>query len=195
MTTLEFGLREQILATARSLFIQHGYHGLAMRQISEAVGVSKAALYYHFKDKEELFVAIISGNLDKIEQRIDLIQACPVSCGEKIGLFIEYVLSQPAEQRAIIRLASQEIVQLNEATRKSFDESYQRQFIGKLQKIFQDGIDAGEIRPMDAMVATWALLGIMYPYFYPANSGAKPINSETIRQIVSIFMSGILQAG
>lgn len=160
-----------------------------------ADGVSKAALYYHFKDKEELFVAIISGNLDNIEQRIDLIEACQISCGEKIGLFIEYMLSQPTEQRAIIRLASQEIAQLNEATRKSFDASYYRQFIGKLQKIFQDGIDHGEIRQMDAVVATWALLGIMYPYFYPANNGAKPINAETIRQIVSIFMNGVLQAG
>ena len=67
MTIPEIGLREQILVTAKSLFIQQGYHGLAMRQISEAVGVSKAALYYHFKDKEELFLAILSGYLNEIE--------------------------------------------------------------------------------------------------------------------------------
>ena len=46
MTTPEIGLREQILVTAKSLFIQQGYHGLAMRQISDAVGVSKACLLY-----------------------------------------------------------------------------------------------------------------------------------------------------
>jgi AcrR family transcriptional regulator len=45
-------LRAEILAAARGLFIQQGYHGLAMRQIAEAVGVSKPALYYHFRDKE-----------------------------------------------------------------------------------------------------------------------------------------------
>ena len=75
MTTPELGLREQILVAAKRLFIEQGYHGLAMRQISEAVGVSKAALYYHFKDKEELFLAILSSNLDEIEQAIDLIHA------------------------------------------------------------------------------------------------------------------------
>ncbi|MBK9209973.1 MAG: helix-turn-helix transcriptional regulator [Anaerolineales bacterium] len=64
MTIPEVGLREQILDTAKSLFMQQGYHGLAMRQISEAVGVSKAALYYHFKDKEELFLAM-AGNLKR----------------------------------------------------------------------------------------------------------------------------------
>ncbi len=43
-------LREAILATAKNLFSQQGYHGLAMRQISESLGVAKSALYYHFKD-------------------------------------------------------------------------------------------------------------------------------------------------
>ena len=75
MTTSELGLREQILISAKSLFIQQGYHGLAMRQISEELGVSKAALYYHFKDKEELFLAILRGNLDELERAIDDIQS------------------------------------------------------------------------------------------------------------------------
>ncbi len=60
MTTTETrDLRELILATAKSLFSQQGYHGLAMRQISESLGVAKSALYYHFKDKEQLFLAIL----------------------------------------------------------------------------------------------------------------------------------------
>ena len=133
MTTPEPGLREQILVAAKSLFIQQGYHGLAMREISDAVGVSKAALYYHFKDKEELFLAILSSNLDEIENAIDEIQSKPVSCSEQIVLFVEYVLKQPAEQRAMIRLASQEMSQLSATARKKFDKTYHDQFIGKLQ--------------------------------------------------------------
>ena len=195
MITSEIGLRENILSTAKSLFLQHGYHGLAMRQISEAVGVSKAALYYHFKDKEELFVAILSANLDKMENNIDLIQARPGSSSEKIVLFIEYVLKEPAEQRAVIRLASQEMVQLSFPTREKFNQLYHGQFIGKLQSIFQDGVNSGEFRPIDPTVATWALLGMLYPYFYPAHTGSQPVNPETIRQIVSIYLTGVIKTG
>ena len=191
MVTSELSLRERILAAAKSLFIQHGYHGLAMRQISEAVGVSKPAVYYHFKDKEELFVAIITSNLNEIEKNIDLINTRSIPCSNKIALFIEYVLHEPTEQRAIIRLASQEMTQLSAETRQSFGESYHHQFIGKLQKLIQDGIDSGEFRPMDPAVATWALLGIMYPYFYPAGTGAKPITSETIQQIIITYLNGV----
>ncbi len=195
MTTSEVGLHEQILETAKSMFIQQGYHGLAMRQISDALGVSKAALYYHFKDKEELFLAILSGNLDEIESAIDLIRSKEISCGEQIVLFVEYVLKQPAEHRAIIRLASQEMSQLSATTRKKFDKTYHDQFTGKLQAIFEAGVENGEFRPIDPAIATWALLGIMYPYFYPAHTGAMPVRPEIINQIISIYMNGVVQNG
>ena len=191
MITSAVGLREQILVTAKSLFIQYGYHGLAMRQISEAVGVSKPALYYHFKDKEELFIAILSSNLNEIEHAIDLIQSRQISCSEQIVLFVEYVLNQPAEERAIIRLGSQEMGQLSATARQKFNKTYHDQFIGKLQNIFQDGVAKGEFQPIDPAVATWALLGIMYPYFYPSHTESTPLRSETIRQIISIFMNGV----
>jgi AcrR family transcriptional regulator len=194
MTTSEPGLRETIIRTAKSLFILHGYHGLAMRQISEAVGVSKAALYYHFKDKEELFVAILSSNLNEIENAIDHIQSGQAPYRDQIILFVEYVLNQPAEQRAIIRLGSQEIAQLGATARQKFDETYHEKFIGKLQNIFQSGVNNGEFRPIDPAIATWALLGMMYPYFYPAHIESTPLSSETIRAIISIYLQGVMQS-
>ena len=192
--TSENDLREQILTTAKSMFIQQGYHGLAMRQISEALGVSKAALYYHFKDKEELFLAILTSYLNDIESLLDRILAEQASNRDRIGMFVAEVLRQPAEQRAVIRLASQEMAQLSAASRKDFDKLYRQKFIGKLVQIFQQGVDNGEFRPLQTEVATWALMGIMYPYFYPAHTGEKPLPAETIQTIVDIYLNGVTQA-
>ena len=191
MITSETSLREKILLTAKSLFIQQGYHGLAMRQISEAVGVSKAALYYHFKDKEELFLAILDIYLNEIESAIDDIQSKRLSSSEQLRMFVEYILSQPAEQRAVMRLGSQEMAQLSASSRKSFGKVYREKFIGKLIAIFQAGIESGELKSLNAEVATWALLGIMYPYFYPAHTGDKPVAANVIDEIVMIFLKGI----
>ena len=48
--------REEMLAIAGELFVRQGYIGTSTRQIAEAVGCTKAALYYHFKQgKEELY--------------------------------------------------------------------------------------------------------------------------------------------
>lgn len=191
MKPIEISLRDQILSTAKGLFLLHGYHGLSMREISESVGVSKAALYYHFKDKEELFVAILTKNLEEIERNIDLIQAKPISFKAKIAQFIEYIFKEPVDQRAIIRLASQEMAQLGVETRKSFGEAYQNKFTGKLQKIIQDGILAGELLPVDPVIANRALLGILYPYFFQSEPRANPISPEVIQQVIDIYMNGI----
>ena len=56
-------LHFQIITAAKPLMVDQGYRGLSMREIAEAVGVSKAALYYHFQDKEQLLLAILESNL------------------------------------------------------------------------------------------------------------------------------------
>ena len=53
-------LRQQILAKATSLFVVYGFNGVSMREIAAEAGLSKAGLYYHFKDKRDLFLAILN---------------------------------------------------------------------------------------------------------------------------------------
>jgi AcrR family transcriptional regulator len=187
----EAGLYEKILATAKRLFVAKGYHGMSMREISEALGVSKAALYYHFKDKEELFLAILRAYLNEMSSLLDQITAEPLPSREKIRVFVETVLTQPAEQRATIRLASQEINQLSPEARRAFGELYRDHFIHKIGVILQQGMDQGDFRRIPEEVAVWALLGIMFPYFYPNHAAGAPIPAETIEQITQIFLDGI----
>ncbi len=194
MPNSEPDLRSQTLSIAKRMFIDRGYHGLAMREIAEAVGASKAALYYHFKDKEELFLAVILPYLDAMEVALDRITAEPISCAARIRMFVSYVLEQLAEERAIIRLASQEMGQLSATSRKAFAIAYQEKFIGKVRALVQAGIEAGEFQPLDPGIMAWALLGMMYPYFYPAHTGNKPLPAKTIDAITSIFLNGILIA-
>jgi len=191
MANSETGLSEQILETANTLFIQKGYFGLSMHEISDALGVSKAALYYYFKDKEQLFLAILKLYLDNMDTALSDIIDQPLSGKEQIRRFVEYVLTQPAEQRATIRLFSQEIGHLNPESRKAFDIIYREKFVGKLQSILQTGMQTGEFRQIQPGVAVWALLGIMFPYFYPTHSSDSSIPTETIQEIVNIYLAGI----
>jgi AcrR family transcriptional regulator len=194
MSTKEAGLRDTILDKAKNLFIEHGYHGLSMREIAEAVGVSKPALYYHFKDKEELFIAVLNKNLDNTGKEIDEIRSSSITSSEMIAKFIEYVLTQPAEQRAVIRLGTQEISQVSAESRKLFNETYHQKFTGQIQEILLSGMKNGEFKVMDADIAAWALLGLLYPYLYPNHFGSSPLNREKIELIISLFMDGIKQA-
>ena len=190
-TAANRNLPDQILAAALSLFIAHGYHGLSMRLIAEAVGVSKAALYYHFQDKEQLFLAVLDSQLAHFETLIDRSSAEEHSARQRIRHLVSEILSQPVEMRAAIRLASQEMAHLSEPARAAFNRSYHARFIDKIQTVLEAGIDQGQLRPVDPGVATWALLGILHPYFFPAQAGEAPPARDVIEPLLLIFLEGI----
>ncbi|OZM72398.1 TetR family transcriptional regulator [Amycolatopsis antarctica] len=50
--------RRQILDGARVCFARHGYEGATVRRLEEATGLSRGAIFHHFRDKESLFLAL-----------------------------------------------------------------------------------------------------------------------------------------
>lgn len=53
--------RDLMLETACELIYEKGYASASMRDIANAVGVTQAAMYYHFANKEEMLFALIEG--------------------------------------------------------------------------------------------------------------------------------------
>ncbi len=51
--------RRRIQDVALALFVERGYEGTSLREIAERLDVTKAALYYHFKTKEDILVALV----------------------------------------------------------------------------------------------------------------------------------------
>lgn len=51
-------LKERILDLAADLFVRHGYAETSMREIADELGVSKAALYYHYESKQDILLAL-----------------------------------------------------------------------------------------------------------------------------------------
>jgi AcrR family transcriptional regulator len=155
--------------------------------------VSKAALYYHFRDKEELLLAILDSYLDEMEAELQRIQLEQTAARQRIRAMVEMILLQPAEQRAVIRLSSQEMAQLSLPARQAFDRAYHQKFIDRIHMIFSEGIQSGELRPIDPTVAAWALLGMMFPYFYPAHSSDLLTSEEVAENLTQIFLDGMAQ--
>lgn len=64
--------RDLIIDTAANLFQEQGYNATSVRQIADAVGVTEAALYYHFKaGKRELLEAVIECKMPEFEAVVE----------------------------------------------------------------------------------------------------------------------------
>jgi TetR/AcrR family transcriptional repressor of mexJK operon len=62
--------RDDILQTASKLFIENGYQAVSMDQIALAVPVSKPTLYSNFKDKRDLFMAVVAQRCEKTQEAV-----------------------------------------------------------------------------------------------------------------------------
>jgi AcrR family transcriptional regulator len=58
------GTRDQILAIARRLFVQHGYAGTSIVDLARELGTTTAALYYHFPSKADILAELLGGPLE-----------------------------------------------------------------------------------------------------------------------------------
>lgn len=61
-------LRQQILAAAAELFLEHGYDGFSMRQLAERIGYSAATLYLYFRNKDDLLFTIVDDSFARFER-------------------------------------------------------------------------------------------------------------------------------
>ncbi|HVX18303.1 MAG TPA: helix-turn-helix domain-containing protein [Acidimicrobiales bacterium] len=68
------GTRERILETATRLFTDQGYDGTSLREIADELGFTKAALYYHFKSKDEILVALVEPMDEMLHEFLDRLE-------------------------------------------------------------------------------------------------------------------------
>ncbi len=88
--------RQRILDAALDLFIEQGYDKTSLREIAERVGVTKAALYYHFESKDAIFRTLMQPILELQAQAMGLLQSRPTLEEWSAGLtaLVDWVLPQ-----------------------------------------------------------------------------------------------------
>jgi AcrR family transcriptional regulator len=63
-------VRADLLAAARQVFTSHGYQDATITEVTQLADVATGTFYLHFRDKEELFVAVVEEGLDAIRDEI-----------------------------------------------------------------------------------------------------------------------------
>ncbi|WP_343693260.1 TetR/AcrR family transcriptional regulator [Chitinophaga sp.] len=59
-------IQQQILQAALQLFQKHGYQKVTMDDVAKAIGKGRSSLYYYYKNKDEVFDAVMSAQVDEI---------------------------------------------------------------------------------------------------------------------------------
>jgi AcrR family transcriptional regulator len=99
---------ERIIATAADLFGEFGYNEVRMEDIATRAGVAKGTLYLYFKDKDDLFLALILQRMTHLFEQVQTLTSEASTPEEKLFIMvreaIDYFRSQPHIFAVIQRL-------------------------------------------------------------------------------------------
>lgn len=70
-TTGEADTRPRLLDVAVTLFIRHSFAGTSLQMIADELGFTKAAIYYHFRTREQLLLAVVEPMLRQLRSIVD----------------------------------------------------------------------------------------------------------------------------
>jgi AcrR family transcriptional regulator len=189
--------RRQIIEGARTVFMALGYDAASMGEIAKAAGVSKGTLYVYFRDKDELFEAIVAKQCAfHAEGVLSLDAENPDIAGTltRIGIAYAQIMCMPERQsslRAVIAVADRK-----PNVGRVFYETGPAVGIAKLAAYFQAQIKAGRLEIEDCEVAAAQLMDsciatILKPVLL--NFGSPP-TPERIEHVVRIAVKTFMAA-
>ena len=99
--------RGAVLAAAEALFAERGFAAARLEDVALQVGVRRASLLYYFRDKEELYDAVLTGLARGLYERVAEALHAGGTIGERvlraIGAWVDFVGARPAFARILLR--------------------------------------------------------------------------------------------
>jgi TetR/AcrR family transcriptional regulator len=99
--------RQSILEAAERLFAERGFAATRLEDIAEQVGIRRASMVYHFKDKRELHTAVLRSVLLGLDTALRAAATIDLPPQERIeaavGAWVDYVGGRPSTARILLR--------------------------------------------------------------------------------------------
>lgn len=161
--------RQKLLEVARELFAHKGLEATTMNDIAAASGRGRRTLYTYFRNKEEIYYAVIEEELERLSEKMDEVASMDVESEEKIFTLIYTHLSiirDTVARNGTLRAEFFRNIWMVEKVRKAFDVEEHR----ILQKVLQEGVDKGRFRienvGLMADIVYYSVKGLEVPYIY-----------------------------
>ncbi len=149
-----------ILDAAERLIAGAGYAGFSMRELAEASGLAKGTIYYHFRDKQEVYWRVVDRQMASLQAQMTLAatgHADPVS-GLHAVIHTYFSLISQRRHSLMATLRDNKAVQM---PLQSLIEKYRQGFMQPLADLVNQGIAQGFFHPVDVDMTVISLLGMM----------------------------------
>jgi AcrR family transcriptional regulator len=188
--------RRQILASAKAVFADAGYHGASIHAIIEKAQIARGTFYLYFSSKAAVFDSILDQAMAELRAKIRRIevedpQAPPpqVQLREQVVATLEYIVS---DRPLAILLLSAGHTPDAEATERL--DQFFAEVRGLISRALDSGMELGLVRPCKADLVAAAMLGLIRGVIeLMIHQTDAPTVDEVVTEMLMVALRGVLK--
>ncbi len=194
--------KQQIIDTAKEMFIQHGFQSTHIGQVCEKLNIARGTVYQYFGNKREILYAILEAVEEKIDDIMDsddlrdFLKSNPVQKSmvkfesERISSCISTILSEPI----VIKLIYKDIAGIDDevvARITKFLEYITRVVSRDIDEIKRKNVYKKNVNP--DITALMLIGGVMYVVYDYDRKKMNVLDREVVESIVNNYLYGVLK--
>jgi AcrR family transcriptional regulator len=185
----------EVLQSAAELFAANSFAGTSVRTVAERARLTKAGLYYHIRDKEDLLYRICDETIASILAGARRVLAGVTDPRERIAALInnhaEFFRDHPHNLTVLNRDLNSLSVGPRAAIRK-----LERAYLDLLRSAIAEGRKAGVVQcHLDATVAAFTLLSALNTLYQWYDSKGRIGHHALVKQITTLLCDGLFVSG
>ncbi len=182
--------RERILDAAMGLFSAKGFHDTKLDEIVAQASVSKGSIYFHFPNKEKLFIALVDQFADLIERRAKEAIARETDSIRRVQAALEAVLETFSKYRRPAKLLLVQAVGLGAVFERKRIEVNDR-FVLLIQTYLDEAVADGSISPVNTHIASHAWMGAIYNIVIQWVHTGEPTKDDIMEALLPLLLKSV----
>ncbi len=187
-----------IAQAAKEVFAERGYQGATLEEIAQRAGMSKATIYIYYKNKDDLFVHVVEELYDAVTATTAQEAVVSKPPLEKLAGIVRAKMEFFERERDFFRIYLNEKHGLEVAPKDPHKRALRDMYLQGVQvldKVLQEGIDAGVLRAMDSRRLAFFLQEMMSTLLVQRIQGkAKTTVEADVDLLLDLFLYGAHQA-
>ena len=182
--------KNRILDAALNIFSSKGYYDTKLDEIVGESGTSKGAIYFHFPNKERLFLALVDQFADLLERRV--IEAIEQEAAgiARVKVALATVLDTFGKYRRPAKLLLVQAVGLGTTFEQKRLEVNDR-FARLIETYLQEAVDVGDISPVDTEVVSHAWMGAIYSVIIRWVYTGEPDSERIMASLLPLLLRSV----
>ncbi len=187
--------QDRLLKAAELLFSKRGFAAVTLRDITNSLGLTHAALYYHFPGgKEELFIAVTRQSILRHGQALaSILEDACCDIRSQLHSVAEWFIAQPPLD--LIRMSQSDMPVLKPEEARRLMDLMQGEILLRLQLALHKADEDNFIRCENPALVGGALVGMIESFHSMPEFAVRKSRTDMAKEMIDIVLRGLEYRG